>query len=224
MKYIPSRILPHTQWKPIDNHILCTSLKKLYVIRFVDNPKVSIDSCQDLFPSEQFWTGISTRLVSKQYKKCDIHWKIKNKLFNDPWDGTAWTIMPKSDRLSYQWLKQRRYVGLRIDALLSLRLDSGTVTTKGLPDYIKDYCFVLHHTPIRGNFWHCDIFLAAIKYDGELITLNSSQDSVDDRRAKKVAKIVRNKTIDKSLLIDRKRIRSYYISKSLYRINSRESA
>ena len=214
MKYIPSRILPHTNWRTIDEHVLLNELGQECLVRFVTKKQLR---CQDIFKSDDFWEGISTRLLSTQNKKCDVKWEVKNEKYNDPWDGNASSILNKSNKKAYYWIKKRNYIGIRISSIKNLSCSASTVTTQGLPDCIENYNYAIRHTPTRSNFWHCDIFLGGVLRDGTNIALNASQSLIDERKVGKVAKIVRKETIRKEILINKKELIIHYIPKRYYR-------
>lgn len=217
MKYIPSRILPHSNWRAIDDNVLLDNLGQECLVRFVTEKEIKMLRCKDIFKSDDFWEGISTRLLSTQNNLTDVKWDVRDDQYNDPWDGRSSSALKKTDTKAYYRIRNRKYVGIRISTISKLSYSAATVTTKGLPDCIVDYNFVIRHTPNRGNFWHCDIFLGGVLKEGMQVVLNASQSLIDERKVGKVAKIVREKTMQEGIIINKKELKVHYIPKKYYR-------
>ncbi len=212
MEYYPSRILPHIRWHKIDSNALRNTLCHHYVVR----QKREDDGIKQVFQSKEFITGISTYLLSTQYKKRDSHWRFAQKEYGDYWDGKKDSIMPRKKVSAYRWENKQECIGINIDNLCRVRLDRNGINLEGLPDRTKELRFVINHTPTRGNFWHCDIFLVAVLHDGIKIVLDEEQKLIGKNTIKKLGQIMRDTYLKHPILVEKEKLRTHHISKSAY--------
>ena len=212
MEYYPSRILPHTYWHKIDDKTLRNTLRHHYVVRL----KRVDDGIKQTFQSKDFITGISTYLLSTLYKKRDTHWRFVQKEYGDYWDGKNDSIMHRTDVRAYRWEKKQGCIGINIDKLSRVQLDRNGIGVEGLPDGTKKLCFMINHTPTRGNFWHCDIFLMALLNDGSRIILNDKQDRIGEGAIKKLGQIMRDRYLKNPILLEKEKLRTRHVNISTY--------
>lgn len=212
----PSRILPHSNWCIINKRDIHAHIRGFYALRLyehTDNP--SPDQYKNYFPANRFYKGISTILLSTQFRKRDIHWCIKNDDFNQLLNTSRTIRINKGD---YKWIKRRKYIGTCIARILDMQLESNTFDKmQGLPTDVKQYCYVFNHEPTNGNFWHCDIYLAAVKQDNSIQILDDKQKNVTKNSVEKIAKKIRDAFMSDDILICTNDLKEYYIPKHIYR-------
>lgn len=212
MEYYPSYILPHANWHAIRNSELHSTFGHHHLIRL----KRKDDGIKQAFQSQQFVTGLSTCLLSTRYKKRDAHWKFEQKQYGDYWNGRMEYIMPRKGLHAYSWDGEQEFYAINIAKLCRIRIDRKGLNTKGLPDKTKEICFTIQHTPTRGNFWHCDVFLSAVFFDGSSLILNDSQTEVEEKTIKKIGQIIRDMVFNSSFLIAKNKLRTHHINRHAY--------
>lgn len=230
----PNRIVPHSQWHILNHIDVKEHISNFFAIRLQESSNsTSISDRQknkykSYFPAKRFYDGISTILLSSQYRKRDVHWHIKNKdLHTSLLSNNQQPMFTKMNIDDYKWRKKRRnFIGIRLSIIHTMCVESKTLSTNGFPTNIsinglttniKKYCFLFKHEPTICNFWHCNIFVAAILQDESLLILNEKQEYIPQKTVDRIAKKLRDNYMSDDMLKNSTFLKEYYLPKKMYK-------